>query len=86
MGIEELRAEIDRIDRELVRLYQERMETVKQIGEYKKEHHLPVTDSSREREVLERVGEMAGRENAEDLRELFALLMAQSRRRQEQNR
>ena len=86
MGIEELRAEIDRIDRELVRLYQQRMETVKQIGEYKKVHHLPVTDSSREREVLNKAGQEAGAANENGVRALFGFLMAQSRRRQEQNR
>ena len=40
MTIGELRAEIDRIDSELIRLYRERMEMVRQIGLYKQEHHL----------------------------------------------
>ena len=85
MTIGELRREIDRIDREIIRLYGERMEISRCIGEYKREHQLPVTDSQREREVLERAGELAGAENAENVQALFRLLMAQSRARQEQD-
>ena len=85
MNIEELRQEIDRIDREIIRLYGERMETARRIGEYKREHHLPVTDPQREQTVLKRAGELAGGENAENVQELFRLLMAQSRARQEQD-
>ena len=62
MTIEELRKEIDRIDGEMIRLYGERMETARKIGQYKRENHLPVTDTQREREVLNRAGEKAGEE------------------------
>lgn len=86
MNIEELRQEIDRIDSEIIRLYGERMETARRIGEYKREHQLPVTDPQREQKVLKRVGELAGGENAENVQELFRLLIAQSRARQEQDR
>ena len=86
MTIEELRAEIDRIDREMIRLYGERMETARQIGRYKQEHNLPVTDPAREREVLDRAGKLAGGEYADGVRELFSLLMAQSRALQEKGR
>ena len=79
MTIEELRAEIDRIDREMIRLYGERMDTARQIGRYKQEHNLPVTDPAREREVLNRAGEEAGEENENGVRALFGFLMAQSR-------
>ena len=77
--IEELRAEIDRIDREMIRLYGERMETARQIGRYKQAHNLPVTDPAREREVLNKAGKEAGEENENGVRALFGFLMAQSR-------
>ena len=35
MTIEELRARIDRIDSDLIRLYAERLETAAEIGKYK---------------------------------------------------
>ena len=79
MTIEELRKEIDRIDSEIIRLYGERMETAGQIGRYKREHNLPVTDPAREREVLNRAGEAAGEANENGVRALFGFLMAQSR-------
>lgn len=82
MTIEELRAQIDRIDSEMIRLYGERLETARLIGQYKQEHHLPVTDPGREREVLNRAGEKAGEENENGVRALFGFLMAQSRVRQ----
>ena len=82
MTIEELRAQIDRIDSEMIRLYGERLETARLIGPYKRENHLPVTDPGREREVLNRAGEKAGEENENGVRALFGFLMAQSRVRQ----
>jgi chorismate mutase/prephenate dehydratase len=44
------REKIDSLDRELVRLFLERMEVVKNIARYKKENHIPVLDSGREAE------------------------------------
>ena len=82
MTIGELRKEIDRIDSEMIRLYGERMETARQIGRYKQENHLPVTDPAREREVLNRAGKEAGEANENGVRALFGFLMAQSRVRQ----
>ena len=82
MDIQELRKEIDRIDSEIIRLYGERMETARRIGQYKKEHNLPVTDTEREREVLNRAGREAGEANENGVRALFGFLMAQSRTNQ----
>ncbi len=79
MTIEELRTEIDRIDSEIIRLYGERLETAKMIGQYKQEHHLPVSDPARERDVLNKVGAEAGEKNKNGVRALFGFLMAQSR-------
>ena len=75
MTIEELRAEIDRIDSDIIRLYGERLETASQIGRYKQEHHLPVSDPAREREVLNKVGAEAGEKNENGVRALFGFLM-----------
>ena len=82
MDIQELRNRIDQVDDELVRLYVERTELVRQIGRYKREHGIPVLDAERERSLLDRVGEKAGDEYKEEVRELFRFLMGQSRNRQ----
>ena len=42
MELSDYRAQIDRIDAELLRLFAERMQTAAGIAAYKKEHALPV--------------------------------------------
>jgi chorismate mutase len=49
------RAQIDVIDKELLRLFNERMDVVRQIAQYKKEHGLPVLDAAREKEKLDAI-------------------------------
>ena len=82
MELRDLREKIDGIDNSIVDLYLERMETVREIGRRKREANAPVTDSARERELLNRVAERAGEENEDGVRALFGFLMAQSRTRQ----
>ena len=83
MDIAELRERIDRIDRQLVDLYVQRMETARAIGQYKRERGLPILDSERERNLLNKVAEAAGEENAQGARALYHLLMDHSRLRQQ---
>ena len=83
MDINELREQIDEIDRKIVELYGRRMETASAIGLYKREHNLPVFDSERERNLLNKVAEQAGEDNEQGIRALYHLLMDHSRMRQE---
>lgn len=83
MEMNELRAEIDGIDRELVELFRRRMEVSKKIGTYKKERGLPVRDAAREREKLDRVRKQAGEELAPYAEALFGELFRLSRDLQE---
>mgnify|MGYP006291985273 FL=1 len=53
--IEDLRAEIDRIDEELVELLNRRATQAVEIGQYKRVKGIDVTDEDREEIVLERV-------------------------------
>lgn len=53
MKLDDLRLEINQIDEEMLALFEKRMEVAKKIGLYKKEHHLPVLDQSREKQLLE---------------------------------
>ncbi len=52
--LEHYRKEIDEIDQELTRLFERRLTTVLKVGEYKKQHALPVLDTTREKAVIER--------------------------------
>lgn len=55
MDINELRTEIDTIDKQLTELFTKRMNTAKEIAEYKKQNEKPVYDRGREREVINKV-------------------------------
>lgn len=52
MDLKELRNKINEIDNEILSLYLKRMNISKQIGQYKKEHNLPIYDSKREEELI----------------------------------
>lgn len=51
-GLDRLRDWINRIDRELVELFEKRMEIVKRVGEYKRENNIPILNRNREEEVI----------------------------------
>ncbi len=53
MDLKNHRDRIDAIDDQLTALFKERMEIVSKVAEYKNEHGLPVTDSAREKQILE---------------------------------
>jgi len=50
--LENLRKQIDKIDKSIISLLAERMKIVKEIGRIKKENNLPVFDKSRWQEVI----------------------------------
>lgn len=79
MDISEIRNEIDNIDRQLVRLFADRMDAAAKIADYKKENGLPIYVPAREREVLQSVAEQAGPEMANYTRVLYSMLFELSR-------
>ena len=44
---------INKVDKEMVRLFEIRMDAAKTVAEYKKENGLPVDDVEREKEIIE---------------------------------
>ena len=79
MELAELRQKIDGIDRELVHLFTQRMEIAAEIGEYKKEHGLPVYAPAREREKLKDLSQMVTPELKDDIQALYSILFELSR-------
>lgn len=77
--LEQLRGDIDAIDRQIVDLMKRRMETVAQVAEYKKANNMPVLDTSRERALLSKVGQEAGEELADYVQSMYRTIMAASR-------
>ena len=52
MNLNELRNQIKSIDQDMLELFLKRMEISQSIGLYKKEHHLPILDERREKELI----------------------------------
>ncbi|WP_294703898.1 chorismate mutase [uncultured Fusobacterium sp.] len=52
--LERARIEINRIDKEIAKLFQERMKAVEDVIEYKIENNMEILDSGREKEVIEK--------------------------------
>lgn len=48
----EARVKIDKIDHEMVQLFEKRMEIVREVVDYKIENNLPILDSKRENEII----------------------------------
>ena len=83
--LQECRNEIDRIDSEIVRLFERRMKVSEDVAEYKIHTGKQVLDPVRERDKLKTLRAQAhGEFNALGVQELFQQVMAISRKRQYQ--
>jgi chorismate mutase/prephenate dehydratase len=81
----ELRAEIDKIDNQIVELYEERMAVAEEVALYKIANDRPVFDREREHSKLATLSAKAHSDfNAYGIRELFDQIMAMSRKKQYQ--
>lgn len=83
MKLDELRVQIDDIDRQLVELYEKRMKISEEVGKFKIEAGRPVFDKEREISKLNTVEAMATSSfNQAGVRELFENIMSGSRKLQ----
>ena len=60
MELSEIRVKIDAVDDQLLSLFLERMALSEEVASYKNQHHLPILNKQREREILAKVTERAG--------------------------
>ena len=78
--LEEYRKEIDSIDKELISLFERRMDVARKVGEYKKENNMEILNSKREAEVIEKnTNSLKNKEYTDIGREFFENLMKLSR-------
>lgn len=83
MDLLELRNELDGIDKQIVELYEKRMNVCGQVAEYKIETGKRVFDKEREKQKLEAVRALTHNDfNAYGVTELFEQIMAMSRKLQ----
>ncbi|MCI8298821.1 MAG: prephenate dehydratase [Lachnospiraceae bacterium] len=84
-NLDKIRREIDEIDRQIVSLYEERMQRTTEVAEYKISTGTQVLDKQREAQKLEQVKRLVEHaENSYGVAELFEQIMAMSRKRQYQ--
>lgn len=85
MDLQQLRTQIDKIDAQIVELYEQRMDISRQVAEYKIETGKKVFDKQREQEKLEKVKSMTHNDfNSHGIEELFEQIMSMSRKLQYQ--
>ena len=77
--ISECRAEIDRVDDEIARLLEKRLEVSGRIAELKREAGAPVSDPARERAILTRVTGLVAPGHMTGARQLFTTLFGLSK-------
>ena len=53
-NLEEIRSEIDLLDKELAELFEKRFHLVKEVIDYKIKNRLPILDEGREKEIIEK--------------------------------
>ena len=79
MDLKEIREQIDSIDQELVDLFCQRMQLSAQVADYKKANNMPIHVPSREQEILQKVGKLAGTEWEDSIQALYATIFELSR-------
>ena len=85
MDLISLRDKIDKIDAQIVSLYEERMDICSQVAEYKIETGKKVFDKQREQEKIAKVKSLTHNEfNSHGIEELFEQIMSMSRKLQYQ--
>jgi chorismate mutase len=88
MNLEQLREEIEDIDRELVELIARRTYVAETIADVKREEGLPTTDEQQEQRVMDRAGRNAERFGVESnlVKAVFRLLIELNKVEQRHNR
>jgi chorismate mutase/prephenate dehydratase len=62
MKLQEIRSQLDQIDDQMTALFAKRMNLVTEVAAYKKEKGLPILDTGRERQIINRVTQEAGKD------------------------
>lgn len=85
LDLNKIRENIDETDRAIVELFEKRMRLCEEVAEYKIQTGKQVLDTTREKQKLEKVSELAhGDFNKRSVEELFRQVMAMSRKMQYQ--
>ena len=81
MELSEIREKINAVDDQLLDLFLQRMDLSEEVAAYKNEHHQPILNKQREREILAKVAEKSG-DRERFSYHLFSTIFELSRSRQ----
>ncbi len=84
MDLSAIRAEIDEIDEQLLKLFEKRSQLACDVARYKKENNMPVLQKDREKFILDKAQAAVSDEMKNGVRVLFTTLMDLSKCRQQQ--
>ena len=79
MDLKECREKIDDINKEMLRLFCERMEVCKSVAEYKMANGLPILNKARERDIIYEMTERADEGMENYVKTFFNVIMDLSR-------
>lgn len=80
-----IRSAIDTVDKRIIELLQERATLAREIGQVKKELGLPILDPAREGKIKQKLASgPEGPMDADQLVRIYKVIMAESRRLQEE--
>lgn len=84
MNLNEIRIQIDKIDREILELFQKRMNLCRDVAIYKKENNLPIFQEEREVQILNKMESLAEIDMKAGAKALFTVIMDISKQLQRQ--
>ena len=82
MELQELRSKIDEIDAQLTKLFEARMDVAAEIGAWKRENHMPVLDTARERDKLNAIAAESREDMPTYTQMLYSMIFELSRSHQ----
>ena len=83
LDLGKIRDNIDGIDKQLVELFEKRMELCREVAEYKIEAGKKVLDTEREKAKIEKISQLVkDNDNVHAIDDLFLQIMANSRKMQ----
>lgn len=82
--LEYLRQEINNIDDQIIKLFDQRMDLCKKVGVFKKSNNIEITHSNREDEIINRLSTKLDNNNLtkDDIRKLYEIIFKISKSKQ----
>lgn len=82
--LQTLRAQINKVDDEIAKLYLQRIEIIKKIGKIKKQQSMSLDNPSREIEILNRFAQVHNDEEMVFVKKLYEFIFLESKKLQGQ--